>query len=152
MSANDAAPDDGAGGGLGAAGGRDAEARGGRPAESRGPSAVVALLGAQQRALVDRVTGANAPGNLEGLFAYHVLHDEPDFPLAWAVNPATRAWLTANADRLGHMPALAALGFGLRHFRATAPPSVVTRLADGLAKLRLRDPFPKTASPSLSTR
>ncbi len=143
MSATDAAPDEGAGGGLRAAGGRDEQACGGRSAESRGPSAVVALLGAQQRALVDRVAGANAPGNLEGLFAYHVLHNEPDFPLAWAVNPTTPAWLTANAERLGHMPALAALGFGLRHFRATAPPSVATRLAEGLAKLRLRDPFPE---------
>ncbi|GIW07420.1 MAG: hypothetical protein KatS3mg060_2225 [Dehalococcoidia bacterium] len=143
MSAKDAAPDDGAGGGLGAAGGCDAKARGGRSPESRGPSAIVAPLGAQQRALVDRVAGANAPGNVEGLFAYHVLHDEPDFPLAWDVNPATPAWLAANADRLGHMPTLAALGYGLRHFRATAPPPVVTRLADGLAKLRLRDPFPE---------
>ena len=143
MSAKDAAPDDGAGGDLGAVRGRDVEARGGRSAAGREPSVVVALLGAQQRALIDRVTVANAPGNLEGLFAHHVLHDEPDFPLAWDVNPATPAWLTANADRLGHMPTLAALGYGLRHFRATAPPSAATRLADGLAKLRRRDPFPE---------
>jgi hypothetical protein len=143
MTAGDATSDVGSRDGLGTAAGRPAAVCGSQSTDSRGPSALVGVLGAQQRAMVQRVAGANAPGNLEGLFAYHVLYDERDFPLVWDVNPATPAWLTANADRLGQAPTLAALGYGLRYFRATAPPSVVARLADGLAKLRLRDPFPE---------
>ena len=112
--------------------GRHAEAS---PASVGSLSTLAHLLGAQQRLLVERVAAANAPGNLEGLFAFHVLHGESDFPLVWDVNPATPAWLTANRDRLGHMPSLAALGYGLWHFRPSAPPAAFTRLADGLAKL-----------------
>lgn len=143
MSAKDAMPDTGAGGGLGAARGRDAEARGARASGRDGASEVAALLGAQQRALVARVATANASGNLEGLFAYHVLHDEPSFPLDWDVDPFTQAWLAANADRLGHTPTIATLGYGLRHFRTKAPPRVTERLTSELVKLRLRDPFPE---------
>jgi hypothetical protein len=105
-------------------------------------ASVAGLLAAQQRVLVERVARANMPGNPEGLFAYHVLHDAARFPLAWNVNPATPAWLAENAARLGQTPTLAALGYGLWHFRSTAPPSVAESLATGLAKLRLRDPFP----------
>ena len=119
--------------------GRHADAS---PASVGSLSALAHLLGAQQRLLVERVAAANAPGNLEGLFAFHVLHGESDFPLVWDVNPATPAWLTANKDRLGHMPSLAAIGYGLWHFRPSAPPAAFTRLAEGLAKLQLRDPFP----------
>lgn len=112
------------------------------PASVASVSTLAHVLGAQLRLLVERVAAANVPGNLEGLFAFHVLHGESDFPLVWDVNPATPAWLTANRDRLGHMPSLAALGYGLWHFRPSAPPAAFTRLADGLAKLQLRDPFP----------
>jgi hypothetical protein len=103
---------------------------------------VVGLLAAQQKALVQQVASANAPGSLEGLFAYHVLHADSDFPLAWHVNPTTSEWLTDNSNRLGNMPIVAALGYGLRHFRGTAPPSIIDSFTDGLAKLRLRPPFP----------
>ncbi len=114
-------------------------------ASPRNPSAsvsVASLLASQQRILAERVARANTPGNLEGLFAYHVLRDAARFPLIWNVNPATAAWLAANASRLGQMPALAALGYGFWHFRSTAPSSVAEALAGGLMKLRLRDPFP----------
>lgn len=100
------------------------------------------LIAAHERLLVEQVGRANTPGNLEGLFAYHVLHDAARFPIVWEVSPATPAWLAANEQRLGQAPALAALGFGLWHFRATALSSAATSLASGLTKLCLRDPFP----------
>ena len=103
---------------------------------------VVGLLGQQQQILVERVAQANAPGNPEGLLAYHVLHDTARFPLPWNVNPATTTWLTANAGRLERAPAIAALGYGLWHFPSTAPPSATESLVAGLTKLRQRDPFP----------
>lgn len=112
------------------------------PRSSSEYASVAGLLGSQQAILVERVARANTPGNLEGLFAHHVLHDAVRFPLIWDINPATSAWFAANARRLGHAPTLAALGYGLWHFRSTAPPSVAEALAGGLTKLRLRDPFP----------
>ena len=106
-------------------------------------SSAAALLRALQHTLVEQVAAANGPGNLEGLFAYHVLEGETDFPLEWEVNPATPEWLKARAHTLSHGPVLAALGYALRHFHATAPPMLRGAFADGLARLRQRDPFPE---------
>ncbi len=115
-----------------------------QPPDEDQPRVVVAqILGRQQRALAERVATANQPGNLEGLFAYDVLSEQLDFPLVLNVNPATLTWLADNTSRLGHTSSLSALGYGMRHFGATAPPAVGTTFHDGLVRLRLRDAFPE---------
>ncbi len=108
-------------------------------------SAAPVLLANTQQALVERVAAVNAPGNLRGLFAHHVLHGDQEFPLSWNVSPVTPSWLAANADRarMGHTATLAALGYGLHHFAAISPSSAIACLKDGLVKLQRRDPFPE---------
>lgn len=104
--------------------------------------ATASLLGAQQRALVGRIATANAPGNLEGLFAFHAIGQAPTFPLVWMVNPGTPAWLADHAARATEYPVLAAMGYGLRHFAATAPPDLRSLFAEGMGVVRRRTPFP----------
>ena len=83
------------------------------------------------------------PRKLGGLFALHVIGQEPLFPLAWDVDCATDQWLAANGDRLRQFPTLSALGYGLSLFRATAPPDGDAAFAAGAASLRTRPPFPR---------
>ena len=106
------------------------------------PSPAVALLGARQHELAGRVATANAPGNPEGLFAFHVIGPDPSFPLAWAVDCATEAWLAANSNRLHHFPTLAALGYALSQFRTTAAVGSDAAFMAGVTSLRTRPPFP----------
>jgi hypothetical protein len=110
--------------------------------EGAAPALVVAHIGEQQRALLARVSAANTPGHLEGLFAYHVLSHIQDVPLSWNVNCATDEWLGANSVRLTQYPVLAVLGYSLYHFPGTAPHAAPHALAEGMTRLRARDPFP----------
>lgn len=104
--------------------------------------ATASLLGVQQRALVDRIASANAPGSLEGLFALHAIGQVTTFPLAWTVNPATHAWLADHGARAREFPVLATMGYGLHHFAVTAPPDLRSLFIDGIAAVRRRTPFP----------
>jgi hypothetical protein len=104
---------------------------------------VTTLLGACMQALVRKIKRTNAPGNLDGLFAYHVIGNEPDFTLTWSVNAATEQWLAKNNQRLSHFHVLAVAGYALWHFENTAPTALRKAFTDGLAILRLRDPFPE---------
>jgi hypothetical protein len=100
------------------------------------------LLGAQQHELIARIAAANTLGNLEGLFAFYAIGEEPAFPLIWEVNCATEEWLAANIDRLPHFPVLAELGYALSLFAVTTPKSAAGAFLDGLAALLDRPPFP----------
>lgn len=93
-------------------------------------------------ALEQRITTANMPGNLDGLFAYHVLYGAQIPTLNWNVNCVTEHWLKENADRLDTAPVMAALGYGLTHFGSAAAAEVRPRLVAGLRDLMRRDPFP----------
>lgn len=104
---------------------------------------VAQLLSTQQSSLLQRIAESNTPGNLEGLFAFHVLGHEPAFSITWDVNCATEEWLANNTSRLSYAPALAALGYALYHFSATASQDMRQIFAAGLEKLRLRNPFPE---------
>lgn len=104
---------------------------------------IARTLGAQQRALVARILPANVPGNLDGLFAYHVLGDIPELPLVWNVNCATADWLQENAARLGYFPVLGSLGYALYHFGMAAPRATWEAFADGVNRLRPRELFPQ---------
>jgi hypothetical protein len=98
-------------------------------------------LAGQLATLELRLTSVNRPGNLDGLFAHHVLRDAlPSF--AWDVDPLTGLWLDQNADRLRNAPQLAVLGYGLTHFGRHRAAEARTHLADGLRDLMRRDPFP----------
>jgi len=102
---------------------------------------VVQQLGAQLAALERRLTSANRPGNLDGLFAYHVLSGT-DVSFTWDVDPLTEPWLDRHAERLSDAPVLAALGYGLTHFARYGNDDVRTKLVDGLRNLMRRDPLP----------
>jgi hypothetical protein len=105
-------------------------------------SPTVALLGTQQRELAERVAAANTPGNLEGLFALHVIGRDPSFPLAWDIECVTESWLVANGDRFHHFPILATLGYSLSLFPTAVPAGAGAAFATGAASLRTRPPFP----------
>jgi hypothetical protein len=97
----------------------------------------------QMAALDQRIGTANTPGNLDGLFAYHILETTPIPSPDWHVSPVTRHWLDQNADRLANAPQLAALGYGLTHFGAdNASDEARSRLVAGLRHLMRRDPYP----------
>jgi hypothetical protein len=73
----------------------------------------VIIVADQLAALRRHISTANAPGNLDGLFAYHVLADEPTIEFTWAVNPFTERWMVENRDRAGQAPHTAILGYAL---------------------------------------
>jgi hypothetical protein len=104
------------------------------------------LIGAhfvdQLATLEQRVDSANTPGSLDGLFAYHVLHNVAVSSFTWKVSPVTAYWLTQNADRLTNAPQLAALGYGLTHFGNNGDRELKLQLAAGLEQLMRRDPYP----------
>jgi len=94
------------------------------------------LTGAAQR-----ISPGNTPGNLDGLFARHVLADVPVTGLTWDVNPASAQWLDENRHRLDHAPVLAALGYGLGLSTGGNLAATRAALASGLTRLIWRDPF-----------
>jgi len=102
---------------------------------------VAEQLAGQLAALELRLTSANRPGNLDGLFSYHVLRETVQ-SFAWDVDPLTEVWLGQNADRLRHAPYLAVLGYGLTHWGRHDAANARGHLADGLRDLMRRDPFP----------
>ncbi len=99
----------------------------------------VPYLGGQISALQQRIATANAPGNLDGLLARHILDQSPGF--AWSVDPMSGSWLKDNADRLEETSALAVLGYGLA-VPSSAGAEVRPQLRAGLRRLLRRDPFP----------
>ncbi len=99
-------------------------------------------LGTCMQALLRKIEPANVPGNLDGLFAYHIIDNEPDFTLTWNVNFAPEQWLVKNNQNLSHFHVLSAVGYALWHFEKAGPSVLPKAFTDGLAKLRLRDPFP----------
>jgi hypothetical protein len=107
-----------------------------RPDES---SAAQLIFSGQLAAFRRKIEGENMPGNLDGLFARHVLGDGAQ--LRWRVDPEMGAWLEENADRLEDAPALAVLGY-----LAAARPKLLTIFSDalvaGLERLMQRDPYP----------
>lgn len=107
------------------------------------PSGVVAgQLSGHLAALEQKVLSANTPGNLDGLFAYHVAQGTTASRFAWEVSPVTARWLDENADRLTNAPQLAVLGYGLTYFTSQARVEAVRHLRAGLQQLMRRDPYP----------
>ncbi|SRR6266851_1278120 len=100
------------------------------------------LLSAQMHALVRIIKPVNVPGDLDGLFALHVIGAEADFPLTWNVNCATEEWLTTNRESLNRFHVLAVAGYALWQFANIAPSALRKVFRDELAKLRFREPFP----------
>lgn len=110
--------------------------------ETTAGDVVAESLADQMVALQQRVSTANVPGSLDGLFAYHVLHRRPVSAFIWDVSPLTNRWLERNIDRLSNAPQLAALGYGLTYFTPSANIEAGERLAAGLQGLMRRDPYP----------
>lgn len=107
-----------------------------------GAEPVVAGQLAEQLAALDRhLSSANLPGNLDGLFAHHILRGVRT-SFTWEVNPITERWLEQNTDRLRNAPHLAVLGFGLTDFGHSPDFGARAQLVAGLRDLMRRDPFP----------
>ena len=104
-------------------------------------SEVAAQIGSWLTGAAQRISPANTPGNLDGLFARHVLADVPVTGLTWHVNPASPQWLDDNRHRLDHAPVLAALGYSLELSTAGNLAAARAALASGLTRLMRRDPF-----------
>ena len=96
-------------------------------------------LGGQLSALRDRVGTANAPGNLDGLLARHILRGSQD--ITWHVDPFSGAWLRDNVDRLDDPGPLAVLGYGLSA-RSDDGGDIAATVRSGLRRLMQRDLFP----------
>jgi hypothetical protein len=104
-------------------------------------ASVSAIVADQLASLRRRVQTANTAGNLDGLFAHHVLSPQA-LPMQWSVNPLVEEWMDANRQRAGQAPHTAALGYGLTHFTSTKRAEAETLLRQGLDVLARRDPFP----------
>jgi hypothetical protein len=96
-------------------------------------------LGGQLSALRHCVETANAPGNLDGLLARHILRGSQD--VTWHVDPFSGTWLRDNAHRLENASALAVLGYGLS-VRPAASTKVTATVCTGLRRLMQCNPFP----------
>ena len=112
-----------------------------RDTESEG-TILTRTLGMQQQALKSIVAAANLPGNIEGLFAFHVLHDDHDAGIQWQVDFGTEEWLKEHESGLDQSHLLAAIGYLLFHFGPTVPPAFQAAFNRNVERLRLRDPFP----------
>lgn len=100
------------------------------------------LLSTHMQALVQRIETSNTPGDLDGLFAYHIIENVSSFPLTWNVKSSPEDWLDKNSKHLGNYPVLSAAGYLLTHFPYSMTLALQKAFTDSLAKLRLRDPFP----------
>jgi hypothetical protein len=107
------------------------------PESHNNTRAAAPYLGEQISALRNRVTLANTPANLEGLFARHVVGDRAG--IAWNVQPPA-AWSSESANRTGDPAVIAVLGYSVTD--GTLGEEGRTRLLAGLPKLMQRDPFP----------
>lgn len=105
------------------------------------PSLILGQLADQTVALERRINTVNRPGNLDGLFAFHVLRDAAMSSFTWQVNPLAGSWLDGHVDRLRNAPQLAVLGYTLTHFAASKT-SAIQYLITGMRELIRRDPFP----------
>jgi hypothetical protein len=100
--------------------------------------AAVPYIGGQVSALLRRVASGNLPGDLDGLFARHVLAGSVD--IAWRVDPMTGSWLADHGSELEDAGPLAAIGY------AMTPATRVNielsrRVHAGLKRLQQRDLF-----------
>ena len=102
---------------------------------------VTSQIGGWLTGAAQRISPGNTPGNLDGLFARHVLADMPVTGLTWDVNPASAQWLYENRHRLDHAPVLAALGYGLGLSTSGNLAAAQGALSSGLTRLIRRDPF-----------
>lgn len=100
------------------------------------------LLATQTARLEECIRRANAPGNLDGLLAYHIL-SRRRLSFDWDVNPLAPAWLADNEHRFAHSHGLAVLGYGLAGFSSTAASQSAARkhLTVGLPALMRKNPF-----------
>jgi hypothetical protein len=98
------------------------------------------LLATQTAHLEALIRRANAPGNLDGLLAHHILGGR-HLSFGWDINPMTPAWLTDIEHRFAHSHGLAVLGYGLTSFPSTASQAAREHLAAGLPALTRKNPF-----------
>lgn len=113
------------------------------PVTNTGADALVAAcISGQLAALEERIAMANSGGNLDGLFARHVLNNTMITSFAWEVSPFSGRWLERNAGHLSTAPQLAVAGYGLTYFAPGAAGDPTPLFHAGLRELMRRDPDP----------
>lgn len=89
--------------------------------------------------LLDRlrndVLGSNAPGNIDGLLANHILGEDLRIGIDWSVH-CDADWISVSYDP-SSLPSVAALGYTLNSSRSQ---KLVFALEDGLQRAIVRDP------------
>jgi hypothetical protein len=100
--------------------------------------AAAPCLGGQISSLVRHIATANLPGDLDGLFARHVLGSTVD--LVWHVGPMTGPWLARHADELEDAGPLAAVGYGMSSATSVSI-ELSPHVRAGLRRLKQRDLF-----------
>jgi hypothetical protein len=98
--------------------------------------AIAPYLGAQLSAFRHRISESNRPGDLDGLWARHIVGDRTDIP--WEVDPLTEPWLADNAERLDDAGPLACVGYALAH-PTGAEPDVIPKVRAALGRFMQRD-------------
>jgi hypothetical protein len=107
------------------------------PVTSTVPADTIApYLGAQLSAFRHRISESNHPGDLDGLFARHIMGDRTD--IGWDVDPLTETWLADNAERLDDAGPLASVGYALAH-PTGAGPDMIPKVRAALGRFMQRD-------------
>lgn len=93
-------------------------------------------------ALDERISAADTPGNLDGLFARHVLRHASGSAPVLDTDGAAEQRTSEHDDGPVGAPRLASLGYQLDHLGEEAAPAVKAEVVAGLRQLMRRDPFP----------
>ena len=97
---------------------------------------IAPYLGAQLSAFRHRISESNHPGDLDGLYARHIMGDRTD--IEWEVDPLTETWLADNAERLDDAGPLASVGYALAHPTGAAP-DMIPKVRAALGRFMQRD-------------
>lgn len=104
--------------------------------------AVAAHIADHLAAFDERISAADTPGNLDGLFARHVLSHACGSAPVLDTDRAAEQPTDEHDDGPVGAPRLAALGYQLDHLGEEAAPAVEAEVVAGLRQLMRRDPFP----------
>ena len=104
--------------------------------------AVAAHIADHLAALGERISAAHTPGNLDGLFAHHVLRHVDGTASILDTDGGAEHLTDEHDDGPVGAPRLAALGYHLDYLDEEAAPAVKAAVVAGMSQLMRRDPFP----------
>lgn len=96
----------------------------------------------QLNKIVSLLKSKNLKGNLEGLYAHQMLHDDEHLHIDWQVSCAEDDWIKEKSGELTHQFNVASLGFSIGNFKKSASTKHSEFFLRELSKLKKRDLFP----------